>query len=592
MSHKGADLKASPSSVLGLLTLARPHGLLAAGALVFLSLAAGTLLILGWGLRFVVDLLLAGNVPEDVIELTTLGLLGASFLIAASSFGRFVCVSLIEENVGTSLRQRLFEKTLGAPFQKIKAYSHGDLLIRFQEDISRIQEGIGRCFSVGVRSSIQLLGSLVLLLFTSTFLFFSVLMVTLCVLGPLYILGRRVRGKAEKRQIFSAQLLSFVEETWSQLLTVKLWGQEKRHGKSLKRKLEHSVSLGKQQIFARALLTSSVIFLVAGALSILFWVGGQSVLSESMSGGALASFIFYAVLAAGSVNSLSDVASTLAQSLGSLKRITELLSLPQQSEDTLSAPFLPSNKEVLLKVEDLSFRYPTQEKETLSGITLSLKQGSFTALVGPSGAGKTTLAQVILGVFAPTSGQILVQGHPLCEARLSSWWSKIGYVPQQPDLFDFSVKENILYGHPDADFQSVQNAAKQAHAHDFIQNLSQGYETDVGPRGENLSVGQKQRIYLARAFLRQPKLLILDEPTSALDGESEQHIATALLSCKDRSALLVIAHRLSTVQKADQVIVLNPSGRIEEVGTHESLLKGSALYQNLTQNMFLMNSAA
>lgn len=551
MKTKKSSLNNYSSSIIELLNLIKPYKSLFISALVFLNIAAITLLLIGGGLRFVIDILLSNKINLSIIKLTTFGLLLGSILISISSFGRFVCVSIIEEKVGIYLKNKLFKKIIELEFIKIKKISNGELITIFQDNITQIKKSIGRGLSIGLRSIIQLFGSLILLFFTSPMLFVCVIIITVLILLPVYTIGNKLQKKVLFQQKLHSQILSFIEESWSQIKTIKLWGQEIKHSNFLKKKFNNLMILEINKIINKALLNTSIIFLVSAGLSLLFWIGGESVLNNSISSGSLASFVFYSIIAAGSINSINGILNTISQSVISLNKIKRILNTHNEVFNTKKSII-----KKLIKIKSISFHYPNQKETIIKNISTTLYEKSLVALIGPSGSGKSTLIQLILKTLVPNNGSINTQKNNL-DYHLKNWWSEISYVPQQPDLFNISIMDNIKYSNPKANINDIYNSAKKAHAHSFIQKLPQKYNTIVGNKGDKLSLGQKQRIYLARAFLRNPKLLILDEPTSALDLESERYVMKSILNYKQKSIILIATHRTSTIKEADKILILN-----------------------------------
>jgi ATP-binding cassette subfamily B protein len=336
---------------------------------------------------------------------------------------------------------------------------------------------------------------------------------------------------------------------------------------------------------ATASLLLAVIVLVFGSIVFVLWLGAQDVLAQRMSAGQLAAFVLYAVVAAGSVSALAEVWGELNRAAGAVGRLLELL----EARSEVSAPALPSSAPIergALRFDNVGFRYPSRPQvEALSGVTLEVAAGETVALVGPSGAGKTTLFQLLLRFYDPSAGRILIDGVDIRAIEPQRLRAAIGLVAQDSVVFAGSVIDNIRYGVPDATEAEVRSAARMAAVEEFVARLPEGYDTALGERGVRLSGGQRQRIAIARALLKDPPVLLLDEATSALDSESEAFVQAAIDRAAQNRTVLVIAHRLSTVQRADRIVVLD-QGRIQAVGSHAELLAASPLYARLSALQF------
>ena len=345
--------------------------------------------------------------------------------------------------------------------------------------------------------------------------------------------------------------------------------------------MEQAFQVANIRIRQRSFLIAIVILLVLGAVGMMFWVGGHDVLSGRITPGELAAFVFYSVIVGASVGALSEVMGDLQRAAGAADRLMELM----QSSSAISEPetpaLLPDGSHGRLKLEHLYFHYPSREQQwALDDVCLTVEPGSLTALVGPSGAGKTTLFDILLRFYDAQHGQILIDDIDIRQLSLRSLREQFAIVPQQAAMFMGTVAENIAYGSEPVDKAAIEEAARLAYADEFIACLPQGYDTLVGEGGVGLSGGQQQRIAIARAILRNPRFLLLDEATSALDAESEHKVQLALGKLMEDRTTLVIAHRLSTVIHADQIVVMD-RGKIVATGSHQELVKNSPLYERL-----------
>jgi ATP-binding cassette subfamily B protein len=336
----------------------------------------------------------------------------------------------------------------------------------------------------------------------------------------------------------------------------------------------------------RALMTVIVIFLVFTGIVGVLWIGARDVRAGAMTPGELVQFVIYAVMVAGSVGALSEIWGELQRAAGATERLVELLNAEDSVQDAAQPKALPRPVRGEVVFDDVTFRYPARpDVSALNGVSLSVQPGETVALVGPSGAGKTTILQLLMRFYDPQSGAVRLDGVDLRDMARSDFRRAIALVPQDPVIFATSARENIRFGRPDATDAEVEAAARAAAAHDFLTALPQGYDTWLGERGVMLSGGQKQRVAIARAILRDARVLLLDEATSALDAESERAVQAAVEILSEGRSVLVVAHRLATVKRADRIVVFD-QGRIVATGTHEALVAEGGLYARLARLQF------
>ncbi len=569
----------------GLAPYLRPYRPQVAGALAALTVAALTVLGLGFGLRKLVDEGFAAG-DDALLDQALVVLLAVVVILALSSYVRFYLVSWLGERVVADLRKAVYVRVLSLSPAYFETTQTGEVLSRLTTDTTLLQAVISTSATSALRNSLLLVGGLILLIVTSPVLTGLVLLVVPLVVVPILVFGRKVRRLSRESQDRVADVGVRVDETLSAVRTVQAFTKERQEEDRFDRAVESAFSVAVLRTRARALLTALVILLVFGAVSLILWVGGHDVIAGEISGGDLSAFVFYAVVVAGSVGSLSEVIGDLQRAAGATERLLELLgSVPE-----ITAPdepeALPEPARGAVRLEGVRFTYPAHpERPTLDGIELAVEPGERVAVVGPSGAGKTTLFQLLLRFYDPVGGRITFDGVDLRAVDPRDLRRRIGLVPQEPVIFSANAYDNIAYGGEEASAEQIRRAAEAAQALGFIQALPQGFETFLGERGVRLSGGQRQRIAIARALLRDPPLLLLDEATSALDAESERAVQQALERLMAGRTTLVVAHRLATVLKADRIIVLD-QGRVVEEGRHGELVAQGGLYARLAALQF------
>lgn len=568
-------------SLVGYLRPYRLHIALASVAIIFTSSAV---LGMGSGLRYLIDEGLAKNNPALLDQAFGL-LIGVTLLLAAATYVRFYLVSWIGEHVVADIRNDVYRHLIGLHIGFFETTRTGELLSRLTTDTTLLQTVIGSSVSIAVRNLLLLIGGGLLLLITSARLTGYVSLMVPLVVVPIVLLGRRVRGLARETQARVADISVHAEETLSAIRTVQAFALEPHEKERFASHVEAARATAMARIKNRAMLTALVIMLVFGAIVTVLWMGGKDVISGHISAGDLSAFIFYSVVVAGSVGAISEVAADLQRAAGAAERLSELLAVqPQIASNPAATPLAPTDAGV--RFNQVSFTYPARpDKPAIDDFSLEVAPGGTVALVGPSGAGKTTIFQLLLRFYDPTSGSIAIGGRDIREFPLESLRALIGIVPQEPMIFSGTARDNIRLGRLDATDAEITEAARAASALDFLEKLPQGFDTHVGEKGVQLSGGQKQRIAIARAILRNPRILLLDEATSALDSENEYLIQQALERAIKGRTTFVIAHRLSTIMRADRILLLN-EGRVEASGTHHELLAASPLYARLAALQF------
>ncbi len=548
-----------------------------------LLVASGLVLLLGQAVRRLVDGGLAtGN--QARLDATTLGVAAVIAALAAATSCRFALVTWLGERVGADLRCAVFDHVTTLSPAWFETARTGDVLSRLLADTAVLQTLAGSAFSQWLRSAVLLVGAFAMLVATSPALSLVVVAVVPFVVVPLVLFSRRERGLSRVAQERVADLAALAEETVSALRTVQAFTHEPQTRARFRHATESAVAAARARIRSRAFVIAGVILLGFGAITLSLWVGGREVLAGRMTAGALSAFVFYAVIVATSGAGLSELWGEMQRAAGAADRLAELLSV----RPTITMPALPRALPVppegRIAFEAVEFAYPARHGQpALRDFSLAVAPGETVALVGPSGAGKTTVFQLLLRFHDPLSGTVRLDGIDLRDAEPSAVRTRLGLVAQEPVVFGADVWTNLRLGRPDATDAEVRDAAEAA-ACDFLDALPQGYDTFLGERGVRLSGGQRQRLAIARAILRDAPILLLDEATSALDAESEAAVQRALGRLASRTTL-VIAHRLATVRRADRIVVME-AGRIVATGTHDTLVRQGGLYARLSALQF------
>ncbi|MFY0665747.1 MAG: ATP-binding cassette domain-containing protein [Natronospirillum sp.] len=562
-----------------------PYKAVALAALAALLLTSGLTLSLGQGVRLLID---DGFISGSLAQLnqTLLLMLGVIIVMALATFARFYWVSWLGERVTADIRQAVFDRILTLHPSYFEENRSGEIMSRLTTDTTLLQSIIGSSLSFALRSFVMLVGGLVMLLITNFKLSLVVFGAVPLVLLPILILGRRVRKLSRASQDTVADVGTYAGEIIQQIKTVQSYGRQPFEQQAFGHEVERAFGVARKRILQRALLLATVILLAFTAIGIMVWMGGYDVINGQLSGGELAAFVFYAIIVASGVATVSEVMGELQRAAGATERLTELMNAESLIKDPATPQQPQSDAPDYVTFSDVSFNYPSRpDSPALSNLNLTVKRGETIALVGPSGAGKSTLFELVLRFYDPQSGRIELLNTDIRNLDLKELRSRIAWVPQQPTLFSNDVWYNIRYGQPSATDDEVMAAAKAAFADEFITRLPEGYSSFLGENGVRLSGGQKQRIVIARAILNNPDLLLLDEATSALDAESEFQVQQALDNLTRERTTLVIAHRLATVRNSDRIVVLNEGGTVAE-GTHDALLSSSPLYQRLAALQF------
>ncbi|MEL4285706.1 ABC transporter ATP-binding protein/permease [Shewanella xiamenensis] len=563
----------------------KPYRLRVVAAIVFLLIGSLAWLSLGQGVRLMVD---EGFIKDNAQRLNEIILL--VLLITAVSgtavFCRFYQMTWLGERVSADIRLAVYNQLLKlspAFYAKVRT---GEVISRFTADSTLLQTVVGSSLSIALRSGVTVIGGLAMMGITSVKMTLLVLLAVPLVLGPVGFFGRKVRTLARESQDRVADLGAYVDETLHEIHTVQAYGHEDKDRILFNGRVEDVMTAASGRIRYRALLISSVMFLSIAAIALVTWVGAHDVMSGKMTGGELSAFMFYAVMVAGAVATISEVVGEIQRASGAAERLIELAETEVDIPAPLVPKTLPDKVRGELQLQQLNFHYPEQTQLVLSDLDLVINAGERVALVGPSGAGKSTLFQLLQRFYVPSSGSILLDGIDIAALSPQDLRAQFALVPQDSVIFATSVLENVRYGRVDASEQEVIDACIAARAHEFISEFNEGYQTYLGERGVRLSGGQKQRIAIARAILADRPILLLDEATSALDALSEQKVKQALDELMAGKTTLIIAHRLATVINADRIIVFD-KGRIVASGKHQTLMQTNDLYREFASLQLL-----
>lgn len=560
-------------------------------ALLSILLVAVALLSLGRGISLLVDSGF-GQGEESLLRRAVMICVGITALLALGSYMRTVLINRVAERVISDIRKAMFRHMIGLSTSWFESRRRGDLISTFATDTTMIQSILASSMSMAARNVLLLFGGLIMVILTSPKLTLVILGVVPVVVVPLVVIGRMLRRQSRIAQDRIADLSVEIEESLSSIDDILAFGRGDMMVRRFEQAAENSFNASRKRILLRGIMSGTVIFLVFAAITFILWLGGLDLLRGDISAGDLSAFVFYAALVATSVGALSDIGGEWQRLGGAAERIAELL----KQNDYLAEPQTPiafpeqlsaEQAEHFIAFDQVTFSYPTRpHQSSLDHLSFTVKQGETVAIVGESGAGKSTIFKMLLRLYDPIAGNISIGGVDLKDMTTDDVRGHMAVVPQNASLFSSSVYDNIAFGKPDASPADIEQAAEEAHADTFIADLPQGYNTLIGEKGVQLSGGQRQRLAIARALLRDAPILLLDEATSALDSSSEQKVQSALMHLMQNRTTIVIAHRLSTVINADRILVMD-YGQLVASGDHDTLLATSPIYHKLASLQFM-----
>jgi ATP-binding cassette subfamily B protein len=578
-------LKGKIGSLVKLRAYLKPYRLRIIGALVALATSSAIVLGLGSALRYLIDEGIDKN-DLTLLDRSFTIFIGLTFLLSLATYSRYYLVSWVGEKAIADIRRDVYNRVIRLDTAFFETTRTGELLSRITTDTTLLQTVVGSTLSMALRNGLLFIGGSFMLFHTSPRLAGYVSLIVPLVVVPIIVVGRQVRKLSRATQGRIADLSSHAEETISGIRTIQAFSLETYESERFSEQVDLSLKTALSRIRTRAALIALVIAFVFGSIMTVLWIGERDVMQKQMSSGTLSAFLFYAVIVAGSVAAISEVVGELQRAAGATERLMELLSLISAVTDPAHPIPLPKPLMGRIQYDRVVFHYPSRpDKSAIEDLSLTVEPGETVALVGPSGAGKTTLFQLLLRFYDPKSGSVTIDGTDIRDVMLTELRSHIGLVPQDPVIFSANAWDNIRCGRPDAPTKDILLAAQNASALEFLEKLPDGLDTHLGEKGVRLSGGQKQRIAVARAMVRNPRILLLDEATSALDSENELKVQQALERLMQGRTTLVIAHRLSTVLNASRIAVIN-EGRLEAIGKHEQLLATSELYARLCALQF------
>ncbi len=565
-----------------LLVYVRPYAGRMVFGLICMIIAAAAYLVVPWLIKNVVDEVLQAK-DLGMLNLVVVAILMVFLIRGFATYGQTYTMSYIGQRVIIDIRQALFKHLQRLDQAYFDRRKTGQIMSNLTNDVGALQTAIVDNLISLITEAVTLIGSLVSMILIDWKLTLVTLIIVPVVLGLVNVFGKKLRLAGHEVQGRIADITSLLQEVISSIRIVRSFARESHEIEQFEHENQRNFRAAMKATKLSSLLSPLVEFSAAIAVTVILWYGGYNVVTGVISAGSLIAFLIYAINLSNPVKRLSQVYSNIQKSMAAGDRVFEILDTEPEVKEKPNAKDLPELKGDV-EFDNVSFSYDG-EKNALDSLNLHVPAGRIIAVVGPSGAGKTTIANLLPRFYDVTDGALRIDGVDVRDVTFKSLREQIGLVPQETMLFNASIKDNILYGRLDGTDEEVYAAAKAANALEFIEKMPEGMDTIVGERGSSLSGGQRQRIAIARAILKDPKILILDEAASALDTESEKLVQEALERLMKNRTAFVIAHRLSTIKNADQIIVMK-QGRVVESGTHEELLEQDGLYMSLYSIQF------
>lgn len=568
-----------------LVPLLRPHRGRFFLAVCTLFAASGITLVYPWAARQAVDVGMGQTTSHD-LDMIVVFLVGVFVVNAVLVWLRHYSMSWLGERVVADLRVLVFDRIMTLPLAWFHERRSGELVGRLASDVTVVEGVVGSELSMALRNSIQMVGAMVLLFVIDVKLTLLMLAIVPPIVLTTLVFGRRIRRMTRAVQDELAKVSGQVQESIGAIQTVQSFVREDYEARRYRTGVEGAFDKTLALVRSRSWFFATA--MTAGYIGVaaVIWLGGRALIRHELSAGDLTSFFLYTFIVAGALADLAGLWGALQRAAGATDRLFAVIDTVPEIRDPAEPKPLPAGTGAVA-FEGISFAYPARKGQpVLTDVSLTIAPGEVIALVGPSGAGKSTILSLLYRFYDVDAGRVLFEGVDVRELALDDLRRSLAMVAQEPVLFSGSIRDNIAYGRPGATREQIEQAARDANAHDFITGFPDGYDTMIGERGTKLSGGQKQRVALARAIIANPRVLILDEATSNLDAESEAAVQGALARLMEGRTTLIVAHRLSTVRDADRIVVIE-GARIVESGRHEELMQKRGTYHRLVEHQLI-----